>query len=103
MFKDVRIKGAASSYAYITDAQGIMLYHPTADKIGQSVENEVVKGLVGEISQGRIPEPAIITYNFKGVEKYASYYVGGNGNYILVITADESEIFSKVNMMVRRS
>lgn len=103
MFKDVRIKGAASSYAYITDAQGIMLYHPTADKIGQSVENEVVKGLVGEISQGRIPEPAIITYNFKGVEKYASYYVGGNGNYILVITADESEIFSKVNMMMRRS
>lgn len=103
MFKDVRIKGAASSYAYITDAQGIMLYHPTADKIGQSVENEVVKGLVGEISQGRIPEPAIITYNFKGVEKYASYYVGGNGNYILVITADESEIFSRVNMMMRRS
>lgn len=103
MFQDVRIKGAASSYAYITDAQGIMLYHPTADKIGQSVENEVVKGLVGEISQGRIPEPAIITYNFKGVEKYASYYVGGNGNYILVITADESEIFSKVNMMMRRS
>lgn len=103
MFKDVRIKGAASSYAYITDAQGIMLYHPTAEKIGQSVENEVVKGLVGEISQGRIPEPAIITYNFKGVEKYASYYVGGNGNYILVITADESEIFSKVNMMMRRS
>ena len=103
MFKDVRIKGAASSYAYITDAQGIMLYHPTADKIGQPVENEVVKGLVGEISQGRIPEPAIITYNFKGVEKYASYYVGGNGNYILVITADESEIFSRVNMMMRRS
>lgn len=103
MFKDVRIKGAASSYAYITDAQGIMLYHPTAEKIGQSVENEVVKGLVAEISQGRVPEPAIITYNFKGVEKYASYYVGGNGNYILVITADESEIFSKVNMMMRRS
>lgn len=103
MFKGVRIKGAASSYAYITDAQGIMLYHPTAEKIGQSVENEVVKGLVGEISQGRVPEPAIITYNFKGVEKYASYYVGGNGNYILVITADESEIFSRVNEMMRRS
>lgn len=103
MFKDVRIKGADSSYAYITDSQGTMLYHPTAEKIGQPVENAVVKGLVGEIAQGRIPEPAIITYDFKGVEKYASYYVGGNGNYILVITADESEIFSKVNMMMRRS
>ncbi len=103
MFKDVRIRGAESSYVYITDSQGIMLYHPTADKIGQSVENEVVKGLVGEIAQGRIPEPAIITYDFKGVEKYASYYVGGNGNYVLVITADESEIFSKVDLMMLRS
>ena len=35
--------------------------------------------------------------------KYASYYVGGNGNYILVITADESEIFSKVDLMMLRS
>ena len=103
MFQDVHIKGAESSYAYITDGQGTMLYHPTAEKIGQSVENEVVKGLVGEIAQGRIPEPDIITYDFKGVMKYASYYVGGNGNYILVITADESEIFSKVDLMMLRS
>ena len=103
MFHDVHIKGAESSYAYITDAQGTMLYHPTAEKIGQPVENEVVKGLVGEIAQGRTPEPDIITYDFKGVMKYASYYVGGNGNYILVITADESEIFSKVDLMMLRS
>lgn len=103
MFHDVHIKGAESSYAYITDAQGTMLYHPTAEKIGQPVENEVVKGLVGEIAQGRTPEPDIITYDFKGVMKYASYYVGGNGNYILVVTADESEIFSKVDLMMLRS
>ncbi len=103
MFHDVHIKGAESSYAYITDAQGTMLYHPTAEKIGQPVENEVVRGLVGEIAQGRTPEPDIITYDFKGVMKYASYYVGGNGNYILVITADESEIFSKVDLMMLRS
>lgn len=103
MFQDVHIKGAESSYAYITDGQGTMLYHPTAEKIGQPVENEVVKGLVKEIEQGRTPEPDIITYDFKGVMKYASYYVGGNGNYILVITADESEIFSKVDLMMRRS
>ena len=46
---EVSINGVASSYAYLVDGQGTMLYHPTADKIGQPVENEVVKTLVADI------------------------------------------------------
>ncbi|MBQ9136009.1 MAG: methyl-accepting chemotaxis protein [Lachnospiraceae bacterium] len=103
MFDGVHIKGAESSYVYVTDGSGKMLYHPTADKIGQSVENEVVKGLVTDIANGKRPEPQIVTYEFKGELKYASYYVGGNGNYILVISADESEIFEAVDVMMTKS
>ncbi len=96
MFQNVGIKGVDSSYAYVTDGAGIMLYHPTADKIGQPVENEVVKGLVQELAAGKIPEPGIVSYDYRGSVKYASYYVGKNGGYILVISADESEIFKPV-------
>ncbi len=103
MFNGVQIRGAESSYVYVTDGSGTMLYHPTADKIGQSVENEVVKGLVTEIAGGKLPEPQIVTYDFRGELKYASYYVGGNGNYILVICADESEIFHDVQVMMNKS
>lgn len=103
MFNGVQIRGAESSYVYVTDGSGTMLYHPTADKIGQSVENEVVKGLVAEIAGGKLPEPQIVTYDFRGELKYASYYVGGNGNYILVICADESEIFHDVQVMMNKS
>ena len=37
---DVKMIGVESSYAYLVDSDGTMLYHPTADKIGQPVENE---------------------------------------------------------------
>lgn len=40
---DISISGMSSSYAYVVSADGTMMYHPTADKIGQPVENDAVK------------------------------------------------------------
>lgn len=94
MFASVKIKCAESGYIYVTDASGTMLYHPTAEKVGQAVENSVVQGVVSRLGMGNIPEPEIVTYDFKGVIKYASYYVGGEGSYVLVVTADEDEIMA---------
>ena len=49
VMQGIEMKGIDSAYAYLVDADGTMLYHPTAEKIGQPVENSVVKGLVSEI------------------------------------------------------
>ena len=100
---EVSINGVASSYAYLVDGQGTMLYHPTADKIGQSVENEVVKTLVADIRSGKIPKPDVVGYEFNGVIKYAAYYVGVNASYILVISADEEEVFTVVDYILRKT
>ena len=40
--KDCSVEGLETSYGYIVSADGTMLYHPNADKIGQPVENSVV-------------------------------------------------------------
>lgn len=88
---DISVEGMESSYAYVVNSDGIMLYHPTAEKIGQPVENDAVKQLLGEVSKGNRPETSVITYEFKGVIKYASYYIGKNMEYIVIITADEDE------------
>lgn len=93
MLKDVGIRDMDSSYAYLVSADGTMLYHPTAEKIGQPVENAVVTKLVADLGQGIINEPACIEYDFKGVTKYAAYYIDKAGSYILVISADESDAF----------
>lgn len=96
---DVHLDGIGSSYAYIVDDKGTMLYHPTADKIGQSVENDAVKQILESLSRGNHPEPHVIKYDFKGVAKYAAVYVGENEDFIAVVTADESEMLAGVNDM----
>lgn len=99
VIKDVHIDGAPSSYAYLVSNDGKMLYHPTESKIGSQVENSVVKGLVTEIKNGKVPESDCVRYKFNGVNKYASYYVQKDGEFILVISADESEIMAPINKM----
>ena len=46
--QEVNIEGAKTAYAYLVDFNGTMLYHPSAEKIGQPVENEAVKKMLKE-------------------------------------------------------
>ena len=93
---NVQVKGMDSSYIYVVDAAGTMLYHPTQDKVGQPVENEVVKGLVAKLEAGEHPTPSVVKYEFKGVTKYASYSITPD-NLIVVVSADESDALSGIH------
>lgn len=99
----IGIKGVSSSYAYVVAADGTMLYHPTADKIGKPVENEVVKGVVSGLANGKIPESEVVEYDFHGVKKYAAYYVNTTGDFILVISADEDDVFEPLSSITFKS
>ncbi|MBO5055623.1 MAG: methyl-accepting chemotaxis protein [Lachnospiraceae bacterium] len=99
---DIKIKEMDSSYAYVVSADGTMLYHPTAEKIGQPVENQAVTSLVEEISKGNRPETDVIVYDFNGTTKYAAFYISADSDYIVVITADEDEVFADMNSIVKR-
>lgn len=98
----VGIKGVDSSYVYVVSPDGTMLYHPTADKIGKPVENEVVKGVTADLQAGKKVENKVVTYEFKGVDKYAAYYVNDSADYILVVTADEEDIFTPISKINQR-
>ncbi|MGN0326639.1 MAG: methyl-accepting chemotaxis protein [Lachnospiraceae bacterium] len=100
MFGDAGLQGVESSYVYIVAKDGTMLYHPTEEKVGQPVENEVVKGVVARLAQGEIPKAEVVEYEFKNVIKYAGYYVHSSGDFILILTADRDEIFAPMNSMV---
>lgn len=97
---DVGVKGMESSYVYVVDENGTMLYHPTEDKVGNQVENTVVKGLVQQLAEGEHPKDAVVTYDFNGVEKYAGYSIIGNNN-IVVVSADEDDALTGINTTTR--
>lgn len=99
VLSDIKMEGVDSSYAYLVDSEGTMIYHPTADKIGQPVENSVVKDLVAKLQAGQKPADAVVTYDFNGATKYAAYVITSD-NRIVVVTADQGEILEPVNHMI---
>ncbi|MBR4758821.1 MAG: hypothetical protein IK078_01550 [Lachnospiraceae bacterium] len=98
---DVSGLSLSSAYVYFVDHEGIMLHHPDEEKVGNPVENEAVKGLVAQISEGKHPEPDLIEYLYKGKTKYAGYYIGANESYIAVLTADEQDVLTGLNNIRR--
>lgn len=92
---DVKLEGIDSSYVYVVKNDGTMLYHPTKEKVGQPVENAVIKGVVQQLQDGKKPETAVVEYLFNETTKYSAYTILNNEN-ILVLTADESEALAGI-------
>lgn len=92
---DVKLEGMDSSYVYVVKNDGTMLYHPTKEKVGQPVENAVIKGVVQQLQDGKKPGTTVVEYDFNGTTKYSAYTILNNEN-ILVLTADESEALAGI-------
>ena len=99
---EATMSGIESFYIYVVSSDGTMLYHPTREKVGQPVENEVVKGLVAQLANGQKPESDVTSYEFKGVVKYAAYEIIDNNN-ILVVSADEADALAGIKRVTNIS
>lgn len=95
---DVKLEGMDSSYVYVVKNDGTMLYHPTKEKVGQPVENAVIKGVVQQLQDGKKPGTTVVEYVFDGTTKYSAYTILNNEN-ILVLTADESEALAGITVV----
>lgn len=91
----VKLEGMDSAYMYVVQNDGTMLYHPTKEKVGQPVENAVIKGVVQQLQDGKKPGTTVVEYDFNGTTKYSAYTILNNEN-ILVLTADESEALAGI-------
>ena len=87
---NIELTGVEGSYAYFVSADGMMVYHSSAEKIGNAVENEAVKGLTSRIARGEsvssIGDGSVV-YEYKGSDKFAGYAFTNGGN-IVVVTGD---------------
>ena len=98
LLKDACMIGMDTSYVYLVDEDGTMLYHPTAGKIGLPVENEVVKGVVAELQKGTVPEDTVTSYVFNGKVKFAATAITDN-HQVVVVSVDKDEMIAPVKKM----
>lgn len=103
VLEGVGISGKSTSYAYVVDAEGVVLYHPVPDQMGGKAENEVVLGLVNDLRSGVIREPDTKEYVDNGAKKWAGYYVDPAGSFILVVTVDEDDVLSSFSALVAKA
>lgn len=89
---NANLEGVESSYTYIVDSEGNMLYHPNKDKIGKSVENVIVKGYIQDLKSGIKHDTGVVEYDYNGSIKYAACYTDENGRFILVVSADDNDV-----------
>ena len=99
---DVGMEDVDSSYVYVVCPDGNMLYHPDSTKVGKPVENAVVTQIVADIKVGKTIENGTVEYEYKGAMKYAGVYVPKGQEYILVVTADEEELFEAITHLNKR-
>ncbi len=100
ILSEIQINGKESSYAYVVNLDGIMLYHPTAEKIGVSVENSVVKGVLADIAEGKPQKTAVYEYDFRGAIKYAGVYPDVERGFLLIISSDKAEINKEIKAII---
>ena len=89
---NANLEGVESSYTYIVDSEGNMLYHPNKDKIGKSVENVVVKSYIQDLKSGIKHDTGVVEYDYNGSIKYAACYTDENGRFILAVSADDDDV-----------
>jgi len=98
IFAGMGIIDMKTSYIYVVAADATMMYHPTKDKVGNPVTNEVVKGVAEGLAKGQSFQPKFVQYVFKGAAKYAAYYIAtdeaSGQKAIVVATVDEDEIMA---------
>ncbi len=98
--EEAKILNTQSSYAYLVDEKGTMLYYPNKEKIGLPVENEQIQSVVNRIMSGEEVAPDFIEYDFEGTRKTAAYSVIPKTNWTLVITGDLKEVMTPVSQMM---
>ncbi len=95
----VKIRDFSSSYSFLMDYKGNMIYHPTKEKIGKPTETPEIKALADKIGKGESIKGSVLKYNFKNVDKVAGYEIVPETNWIVVTTADSSEVMKDVKGM----
>lgn len=97
----VGIEGVESSYVYVVDENGTMVYHPDSGKIGKSVENEIVKQAVQDVKDGKEVKSGVRIYDYRGQVKYVALYVSTYQKFMLIVSANENEVLAPVTKMNR--
>lgn len=90
----IKMSGIDTSYGFLLDEKGVMLYHPKTEKIGQPVDVPELTSLLSNVKNGESIATSSLNYMYDDINKRAVYAQIPATGWLLVITAAESEIIA---------
>lgn len=103
ILEGLKVDGSESSYCYVVDKSGIIIYHEDPEMIGKPNKNKVITSIVGAVSKGTIPDNLCVEYQEKdGSQKYASNYITEIRS-IVVMCADGTELMSPIKSLIAKA
>lgn len=97
---DVRVNDLDSSYAFVTDNTGKVVYHPDTALLEKPTEVKQIQDVAAKLEAGEKVENGVFSYKYKGEVKNAAYYVSANKKAILVMTVDKKDILSAIDRIL---
>ncbi len=94
--EDKKILGTKSSYAFLVDKSGNILFHPERNKIGKPVETPQIKNIISKPGN-KIAD--VINYKYNGKEKIAAYKFITKTGWLLVLSGTIDEVTAPVAAM----
>ncbi|HEX3077273.1 MAG TPA: methyl-accepting chemotaxis protein, partial [Lachnospiraceae bacterium] len=93
----VQIRNVKSSFLFLVDETGKILYNPDTERIGVISDNSLVVEITQAIKNGDYKKSDIREYvSTDGVEKYASYAVSDKTHWTIIVTAEKTDILSPI-------
>ncbi|MEG1257135.1 methyl-accepting chemotaxis protein [Clostridium sp.] len=100
--ENIKIDGKESSYAYLIDETGNLIYHPNNEKIGQPIECVEIKSIVDKVIKGSKVDAGSIEYKSNDKNIMSAYNVVPRTNWIMVIDVDRNDIRKPILTMVNQ-
>lgn len=95
----IKIFNSDTSYACLTDSNGVYIYHPDESKIGTYNDSALVQDLLSQISSGTTPQATVV----ENGEQYVAYKVSPMNGWILEIMVDQDVVLASIDEMGRSS
>ncbi|MEG0775565.1 methyl-accepting chemotaxis protein [Clostridium sp.] len=98
----IKVGNTESSYAYLVDESGKVIYHPTSEKIGTKIDSKEIEEIVSRVMKGSKVDTSTTEYNYENEAIISAYGVTPKTNWLLVINADRNEIRKPVEAMANK-
>lgn len=97
--KGMKLNGADSSYAYLIDENGNIIYHPDTKKIGHPVDSPEIRDMMTDMQNGRKSSPAIVQYSINSRNMIGACSLNGRTKWMLVIVGNMDEFEAPIKSL----